>query len=48
MTVDFSKTYLHKLHVVTNSLDKAFDHVLRKYAGIGVSQFTLLLAVVQF
>lgn len=45
---DFSQTYLYKMHRLTNSLDQAFDENLRRHAGIGVSQFTLLLSVQQY
>ena len=47
MNFDFSQTYLYKMHRLTNSLDKLFDVSLRRYAVIGLSQFTLLLAVSQ-
>ncbi len=47
MSVDFSQTYLYKMHRLTNSLDQVFDTALRQHAGIGLSQFTLLLAVKQ-
>lgn len=43
----FSETYLYKLHILTNTLDQVFDKVLRKHAGISLSQFTLLAAVSQ-
>lgn len=47
MDFDFSQTYLYKMHRLTNSLDKLFDANLRQHAAIGLSQFTLLLAVSQ-
>lgn len=47
MVVDFSKTYLYKLHTLTNALDKLFDRALLKFAGCTLSQFTLLLAIQQ-
>lgn len=47
MDFDYSQTYLYKLHKLTNSLDKTFDQHLRRHAGIGLSQFTLLLSVKQ-
>lgn len=47
MTFDFSQTYLYKMHRLTTSLDTIFDQNLRKYADIGLSQFTLLLSVDQ-
>ncbi len=47
MTLDYSQTYLYKLHKLTNSLDKVFDQNLRRHADIGLSQFTLLLSVDQ-
>jgi DNA-binding MarR family transcriptional regulator len=47
MKLDFSQTYLYKLHRLTNTLDKVFDQTLLTYAGISLSQFTLLLAVTQ-
>ncbi len=47
MDSDYSQTYLYKLHKLTNSLDKTFDQTLRRHAGIGLSQFTLLLSVAQ-
>lgn len=46
-TFDYSQTYLYKLHKLTNQLDKTFDQTLRKQAGIGMSQFTLLLSISQ-
>ncbi len=45
MEFDFSNTYLYKMHALTTSLDALFDKELRRHAGIGLSQFTLLLAV---
>lgn len=45
MDIDYSQTYLYKLHKLTNSLDKVFDRTLRRHADIGLSQFTLLLSV---
>jgi DNA-binding MarR family transcriptional regulator len=48
MTFDFSKTYLYKMHRLTNSLDQAFDKALREHADITLSQFTLLLSVQHF
>lgn len=47
MDFDFSQTYLYKIHTLTNSLDKLFDQALRRDAGVGLSQFTLLLSVGQ-
>ena len=47
VSFDFSQTYLYKMHRLTNSLDQAFDTALRQHAGIGLSQFTLLLSVQQ-
>jgi DNA-binding MarR family transcriptional regulator len=47
MPFDFSQTYLYKMHKLTSSLDTVFDQNLRKYADIGLSQFTLLLSVDQ-
>lgn len=47
MTLDYSQTYLYKLHKLTNSLDKTFDQYLRRHANIGLSQFTLLLTINQ-
>jgi DNA-binding MarR family transcriptional regulator len=47
MSFDFSQTYLYKMHKLTTSLDTVFDQKLRKYAGIGLSQFTLLLSIQQ-
>jgi DNA-binding MarR family transcriptional regulator len=41
----FSSTYLFKIHALKRALDKAFDGVLRKHAGITLSLFTVLLAV---
>lgn len=46
--VDYSQTYLYKLHQLTNSLDKAFDAVLRQHADVTLSQLTLLLSVDQY
>jgi DNA-binding MarR family transcriptional regulator len=45
--VDFSQTYLSKIHKLASSLDKVFDQSLREYAGLGLSQFTLLSSVWQ-
>lgn len=45
--IKFSNTYLFKLHKLTNQLDKVFDQALRKSAGIGLSQFTLLMSVAE-
>lgn len=47
MDVDYSQTYLYKLHKLALSIDKVFDQALRQHANIGLSQFTLLLAVAQ-
>ncbi len=47
MDFDFSQTYLYKMHRLTTSLDTLFDTELRQRAGIGLSQFTLLLSVQQ-
>jgi len=47
MNFDFSRTYLYKMHLLTNSLDKLFDRNLRTHANISLSQFTLLLAISQ-
>lgn len=47
MTLDYSQTYLYKLHKLTNSLDRTFDQCLRRYADISLSQFTLLLSIDQ-
>ena len=43
--MDFGKTYLYKLHKLTNTLDKAFDQTLHNHTEIGLSQFSLLFAV---
>lgn len=48
MRIDYSQTYVYKLHTLTSTLDKAFDIVLIKYADISFSQFSLLLGVAQF
>lgn len=48
MKLEYSKTYLYKLHTLTNTLDKAFDLVLSEYAGVSFSQFSLLLSVNEF
>lgn len=48
MRIDYSQTYVYKLHTLTSTLDKAFDIVLIKYADISFSQFSLLLGVGQF
>jgi len=48
MSFDFSQTYLYKMHRLTNSLDQVFDTALHRQAGIGLSQFSLLLSVYQF
>lgn len=45
MKVDYSQTYLYKLHRLTNSLDKLFDQTLRNHADISFSQFTLMLSI---
>lgn len=42
---DFNQTYLHKLHILTNSLDRLFDQTLRMYACPGLSQLMLMLIV---
>jgi DNA-binding MarR family transcriptional regulator len=47
MKLEYSDTYLYKLHTLTNALDKLFAQTLRQHVGIGLSQFTLLLAVGQ-
>lgn len=47
MMIDFSQTYLYKLHRLTTGLDTLFDQNLRQYSDIGLSQFTLLLSVAQ-
>lgn len=46
--MDFGKTYLYKLHKLTNILDKAFDQTLHNHTGIGLSQFSLLVAMDQY
>ena len=46
--MDFSKTYLYRLHKLTNALDRAFDQTLRNHTEIGLSQFSLLYAISQF
>lgn len=43
--IDFSQTYLYKLHRLTNSLDRIFNNVLLNKASIGLAQLSLLLAV---
>jgi DNA-binding MarR family transcriptional regulator len=48
MSFDFSQTYLYKLHKLNNSMDRVFDQNLRTRAGLGLSQFTLLLSIDQF
>ena len=44
-TVQFSQTYLYKLHSLTNALDKAFDKVLQAHANLTLPQFMLLITV---
>lgn len=46
-TFRFSQTYLYKLHVLANTLDKAFDQVLRAHANVTLSQFMLLATVAE-
>ena len=41
----FSKTYLYRLHSLTNTLDKAFDTILHIHASLTLPQFMLLIAV---
>lgn len=45
--LDVRETYLYKLHLITNKLDAFFDGVLRKHAGIGLTQFLFLQSVRQ-
>lgn len=45
--MEFGKTYLYKLHALTNALDKAFDQTLRNHTPVGLSQFSLLAAISQ-
>ncbi|MBX6334192.1 hypothetical protein IRY61_02520 [Candidatus Saccharibacteria bacterium] len=41
-----SDTYLYKVHVVANALDRAFDRTLHDYAnGLTLAQFLLLITV---
>lgn len=47
MKFKLKQTYLYKLHTLTNSLDKAFDQVLKERCSIGLAQFMLLLMVKQ-
>lgn len=42
-----SETYLYKVHTLKRSLDKAFDRTLRRHADMTLSQFMLLLAVME-
>ena len=42
---DFNQTYLHKLHILTNSLDRLFDQTLRMHDCPGLSQLMLMLVV---
>lgn len=44
---DISQTYLYKLHMLTNELNKLFDQVLRSKTQLGLSQFLFLLSVEQ-
>lgn len=48
MKIDYSQTYVYKLHTLSSTLDKAFDEVLIKNADISFSQFSLLLSINQF
>jgi DNA-binding MarR family transcriptional regulator len=42
-----SQTYLHKVRLLANALDKTFDQVLRTHANLTLSQFMLLAAVTE-
>lgn len=42
---NFSETYLYKIHLVANTIDKLFDQSLRRHAGTSLSQFLLLITV---
>lgn len=48
MKINYSQTYVYKLHTLTSTLDKAFDLVLNEYSDISFSQFSLLLSVNEF
>jgi DNA-binding MarR family transcriptional regulator len=47
LDLDFHETYLYKLHLLTNALDKVFDQALQHYAAITLSQFLVLAAISQ-
>lgn len=47
MAMQYSSTYLYKLHHLTLTLDKVFNLVLQQHASIGLSQFLLLLAIAE-
>jgi len=44
---NFADTYLYKLHLLTNNLDKILDQTLSSRCEITLSQFILLLSVLQ-
>ncbi len=46
-TLVFSKTYLHKLRLVTSGLEGALDHILRSKADVTLSQFSLLATIAE-
>lgn len=41
----FSESYIYRLHVLTNTLDKLLDRVLLSQSAISWSQMALLLAI---
>ena len=43
----FSQTYLHKIHILTTDLDRAFNKILHIHAGVSLSQFMLLVTVLE-
>jgi DNA-binding MarR family transcriptional regulator len=45
LQIDLQNTYLYKLHILANELDKAFHEALMGGSGITLSQF-LLLAII--
>lgn len=45
MTFRLEQTYLYKIHLLANRLDKLFDDTLREHVTIGLSHFLILLTV---